>query len=496
MSDYWLPKIAPRQQEAFDAPERYVLSEGPRKAGKSVGFQHKVMRHLVTHPYAVVGLFSRSIKQGKRGAWNDITGPIAREWISAGLTQFTVPPKYEADTKMAYCRFASANGGESELQIHSLGADENVEDKFKDTRFSLIYLIEADRFDEDTFAGLCMQLRSLEIPNEYQQVLLDCNPAEEGEDHWIHRRFFSCPDGMNLEVWQSQYRRIHFSLEDNPYITEWEKQDIFDHYRHDPVKLQRYYHGKWVRDDADGVFSKHFNHSIHVVGDDGAANIEVKDDRAIIRPGRATTALHSGWDIGDINSAIVFGAPRVDGNHLVYDIIDEIARIGEHASLSVITGEALEITNYWSKDYERRLKKPAPDWTHYSDTSSMRYKSGIDGTEAEEIEILSGLEISLTPVVKGQFSVLSRVDLLKRLLHEERIFVSSHCISVLEMFRALKPGTRRGEAVNPTSKFKHIFDALTYMLAAGMPDEIAFSRSVLLGKGEQPQSQRPLVWIP
>ena len=471
----WCPTDVLRQVELWDASHRYILCEGPRKAGKSVGIQHKVMRHAVQHPFAKVGLFSRSIKQTKQGAWSDITGPIMRRWRADRMTEFTVEPRHEMDTKMAYCRVLCEDGkSESEIQIHTIGVDEDVEEKFKDTRFSMMYIIEADRFDESTFAGLAMQLRSLEVPIEFQQMILDCNPPAEGVDHWLHKRFFEPMVGMNPDTWASQYRRIHFDIDDNPYLSPFEKQDIHDQYAYDPIKLQRYYYGKWVRDDSESVFANNLRPDIHIIGEPRGATAEDLNTVSILRPPKSSFTLHTGWDMGDVNHAIVFGAVWPDGDAMALGAFDEIMHIGSTINLDDVVEQVVEKIKYWT-DYCTTKHGRAPRWMHWSDSSSLRFKASLQGTEAALIERLSAGLIRLDGVEKGSGSVGRRLNFIKRLMQEERFFCSTACPTLIDMFRSLKPGSRRGEAVDPTSKWKHPFDALTYMGAYAMPEEMLAS---------------------
>ena len=50
-------------------------------------------------------------------------------------------------TKMSYARVRNAYGGESEVQLHSLENVWEASAKFKGTRFSLLWLSEADQFE-------------------------------------------------------------------------------------------------------------------------------------------------------------------------------------------------------------------------------------------------------------------------------------------------------------------------------------------------------------
>lgn len=469
----WSPTNVPKQNQVFNDFRRYLLLEGPRRSGKSVAAQHKVFRHMVQNPWAKVAIVSRTTKNGKQGAWADLTGPIYRTWNAAGMTEFTVAPKHEMDTKMAYFKLRNQFGSESECQLHSIDFDDDVEAKFKDTRFSMFYLIEADRFDELVFSTLCQQLRSLEVPYEQQQFLLDTNPPEEGEDHWLFSRFFSPTNEPDIEDWKRKYGHIHFDLDDNPYLTADEKRDLYRDYQNDPAKLQRYFHGRWVRDSSNSAFADVFSYNLHVVGDEDPHKAD--EEKELLRPHEKTYVIDVGVDIGDVNTAFEFGVPRVaDAMTLCYDIIDEYVVLQEKLDLRDITAAVVAKMDKWEAYCTGVLKLPKPPmWRFWSDPSSMRYRSSVGGTEAQLVELYSNGRITMEPVAKGDGSVRARLELLRRMLYEERIFFSSSCARTLDMLRSLKKGTSQTHIIDRGSKWKHSFDALTYMLSGAMPTEIA-----------------------
>lgn len=265
---------------------------------------------------------------------------------------------------------------------------------------------------------------------------------------------------------------IHFDLDDNPYLTDAEKKDLYRDYQHDPAKLARYYYGKWVRDSTNGVFSDVFSFNLHVVGEWDESLPE--DDQELLRPAPKTYAIDVGLDIGDVNTSIHFGVPRfADATILCYDIIDEIAFLGEKVPLTEISELIEGRMDYWEAYCKAELKLENILWRFWSDPSSMQYKSSAGSTEARIIEVYSKGRIQLTPVVKGEGSVKARLNLLRRMLFEERVFISAKAVRTIDMLRSLKKGKSQTHIIDRTSKWKHSFDSLTYMLSGAMPDEIA-----------------------
>ena len=470
----WRPKLAPKGFEVFNSYAPYLLVEGARKSGKSLAIDNKLVRHAIENDGARIGVISKSKGSGKIGVWADLIDPggIVDQWKEAGV-EYAVEPKYEADSKMAYFRIRTPptsknpKGGEAEFQLHSLYDENKVEEKFKDSRFSCIYLVEADRFERiETFSSLRLQLRSLVVPASRHQMILDTNPPEEGVDHWLYKLFFKSPD--------PDMATIHFDLDDNPFITPSEKQGVYDAYKHDKALLDRYYYGKWIKASAHGIFADVFLPNIHIVGEI-PSNADVtdyssRDQWPILRPDPEAKIFEEGWDIGDVNLGYVIGVPRWHPIHRVicYDILDELAYTNTRAGLEDIVDEVLDRRKYWEKWHNEQNDFPSVRWASWSDSSSLRHRISVNGTEATELFRLSEKKIRLGGVKKGSGSVARRRDLLKRLLFEQRLYVSPLCKNVLEMLRAIK--SKGSFPIDPESKHKHIFDALTYMLGYGIPD--------------------------
>jgi phage terminase large subunit len=472
----WLPTLSPKGLEVFNNYHRLLLLEGARISGKSISAEHKLLRHAIENDGAVIAIITSSKATGDVGIWADLTCPggIVDQWIAGqnGIS-YAVPPRYKPDSKMQFFRLRtpptedSPYGGEVEFQLHSIFDEKEVERKFKSSRFTMIYITEADNFKRQaTLSALRAQLRSFRVPEQRFQIILDTNPPEEGTDHWLHDVFFKKPE--------ANCHRIHFGVDDNPFISANQKQEIFDIYKHDKNLLDRYYYGLWVKASMDGIFSDVFLPNVHVVGAlpprADVTDYESRDQWSILRPDAESFTFEEGWDIGDVNLGYVMGVPRYNEVKQVvcYDIIDELCFTDTMASLSDVVDEVEAKREYWSKWQAEQNGLTRIRWSSWSDSSSLRHRITVNGTEATEIFRLSQQKIKLGGVKKGSGSVARRKDLLKRLLFEQRIYISPICKNVIEMLRAIKG--KQGLPIDPTSKHKHIFDALTYMLGYGIPD--------------------------
>jgi len=460
----WRPRMTKRQFDVFNEYSRYLLVEGCRKSGKSIGILHKIVRHCCENDGAVFAVVSFTKTTAKSGSWEELTkerGGIIDEWISAGMTSWVAKPGHQSDTKTAYCRIRSYNGGESEIQLHSIKSDDitKIEERFKDTNFSGVYIVEADKFKTATiFTALASQLRSRMVPGNRLQMILDTNPPEEGEDHWLFDQFFKNPS--------PRHKTIHFNIEDNTFLSDDEKQTLYQLYSHDQALLDRYYYGKWVKDHRRGIFSKEFREEFHVIGEIAPEGVEESE---LLRPHSNCWEIHAGFDLGDVNNAIVIGVPRIIGESTGYDIIDEIVyRKDQRVSLDRLCDEFCEKMDYWENWMRVRYSRDRVRWMFYSDSSSLRFKSSIQSNEATVIYKRTNGRVNLIGVPKGAGSVANRIRMIRRMLFDGHLYVSALCPHMVDCLKYMRRGTGHAQ-IDPEDPRKHVFDALTYMISYGRP---------------------------
>jgi PBSX family phage terminase large subunit len=468
---YYTPNVSDRQLDILNDYHRFLLVHGPRKSGKSVGILHKIVRHCVENKGAQVAIVARSKTTSQAGVWKLLTNPsygIIATWIkeTGGLVQWVQTPRHQQDTKTAFCTIRNMYGGESEIQLHSINVEtlNAAEDRFKDTSFSMIYIVEADKFKTRVvYDTLTAQLRSMVVPFDLQQIILDTNPPDEGDTHWLHDVFFKTPT--------ENHNQIFVPLDDNPYLDPREKDALYDAYKHDENMLARYFYGKWVKTSDDAIFSDVWNEYYHLV--EVVMDGPELDNATILRPNEEVWMMESGWDLGDVNSAVTIGFHTVSGSKIVYHVIDELVYKNSRVHLTEIAEEFMEKQAYWNS-WMLRKHNTTPSWTYFSDTSSLRFKSSIAGDEAAVLYRHTDGVIRLSGVKKGANSVAKRVDLLKRMLHSGELFVSGLCQHTVDMLRFVKPPPaserrRATDVMSSTDPHKHVFDALTYMISYGRP---------------------------
>lgn len=465
-SGKWWPDLTSKGYEAFGCYTRYLLVSGPRKCAKTRSLVHKVLRHHHENPGAVGAILTKTTRVAKAsGVWSDLVDWATPKWVSAGIGFKVLKPPASTDFKLTYYRVSSYDGRSSEIQLHSLDHASQVEEKFKGQSFSFIYVSEADQFlDEKAFNRLADQLRGI-VPYERAQMILDCNPPEEGQDSWLWDLFEN-----RVAKWRAEgnpmanlYQHIRVPLDDNHFLDPREKAELIARYESDPFDYKRYILGEWVRDKSKTHFGDILTPS-HVLGDVSAPD---KSKWQVLVPGEYSTELYTGWDPGDVNHGISFAAKRIVSEKVAFDVFDEISVSGREVSLEDLTDAALERIDYWEAFMRDEYEIKKVVWRHWADNSVKRYRSSSDSHDQLLIRDYSKGRINLLAINKG--SVRKRVKLLRRLINERLIQFSANLPATIKMLKELPKGPSAAEIVPVDDPRKHMFDAVTYLLQNESP---------------------------
>lgn len=476
--------MAPKQLEVFNNKAVYQLASGPVLSGKSFAVEFKVLRHLWDTPGARFAAFSKTIKAAKHGgSYEDLIGIVIPQWIKAGLVGirpditfgYTMEPRVDGQTRTSTFRIRNRYGGESEFLLFSLDHDEAIEGKVKQTRFSGFWFIEVTNFGDDDgsykiWRTTSSRMRMVHLKQEDHLWICDCNPSDEGEESWLYKLFylkqgFSSPDDdwmiRNLSV-------TEFQISDNPWLTADQIAKIKSENRSDPALYARNVEGKWVARQSGGHFADVFIPNVHVRGDVSSVK---RDDWEVIVPPSGVFELVSGFDPGDTNHAAIIMCKRPVTDNYCYDVIDELIILGHKVSIADFAEAFLEKMDRWESFLASEYGVKEVKWRHWSDSSAMDFNSGIGGSEDKLIYAESLGRIELRGVPKPKGSVRDGVQAIRRLLHENRLFVSAQLSNLVAMFRELKRGSTAAEFVANT-KHKHGFDALRYALTGEEPHEL------------------------
>lgn len=488
-TDFWQPPLYPKQLEVYNCYHRYVLVSGPRLSGKTVGTLFRIVRHAWEVDHARVAMFARTVKVAKAaGAWATLIDSVIPAWIEAGVEsphakfEYTLDPQSDGDTRMNRLRIRNYWGGETEIQLHSLKNDSDVEDKLLSSSFSLIYFSELQEFEDPAIFNVSMaQLRLMGVPFDQHMWIADTNPPESGPNHFAYGLWFKDKDMPKHPMPQEQarFKLIDFKITDN-----WcpETQEVIlglkNVYRDDPEGWQRFIEGKWTR--SVGHSGKHFSlvfkKNVHVKGE--ASEDQEPEEMETLLPSAECEELFGGWDIGrGVNNSfhIVERTFNAEGKS-VWWVLDELVWIADRVSVEDFGIDAIEKID----SIEKFIGHPV-EWTHWSDTSAFAFNShGTDELDAAVIWRLSEGRVIFkwAAKAKARGTVQKRVEYLRKLLRENRLFISAHCFETIKMFQNLRRGMGTDKRyyqkfyIAKGDEHKHAFDSLSYIIYSEMLEDL------------------------
>ena len=255
--------------------------------------------------------------------------------------------------------------------------------------------------------------------------------------------FISTPNGFNhfydltlKEGVDSDWKYFHFTSYDNPYMEE----DEIEKARKEtpPDRFAQEYLGEFRK--KEGLVYKEFSRDVHVI------NELPKDLEVLYTLG--------GIDWGHNHPCAVITIKK-DYNSNYY-IVDEFYKRG--------------LTEEDTVDYvvSAKFNKVYPDPENASGISALK-KRGVNVKEVKKI--------------KG--SVVSGISKVQELLKQNRLFVLSHCINVIEEFESYSyPEEKEGKITeNPLKEGDDAMDAIRYVLMSDTDSRQGGTPQVHFGNG-------------
>lgn len=485
-----------------------VLFSGCRWAGKSVSACHALCMHAweTNRGNILVLTLTQSVGVDS-GVWQDII-EITQIWIDGNFgMEWVKEPYLDAGTKKPAFVVRNKWGTATKVQLDSLKNEEEVEGRYKGKRYSMIFVNEFSKFNKrKTFDTLKQALRMMHLKEEDHLFLADTNPdLDLGKNSpwyqlWYEFRTMSdediadsmkkkAEDGVFLPPdtgipLRNSLKLVEFTMDDNLSLSKEKKSALMADFAHDSALLDAYYYGKWVTASVDALFYKVFRPNFHVRGDDETRS---NPNPMILVPDPGTWELYDGYDLGVSNSAAVImdksyridkfdseieGVKTVVERKVpVFKMLDELVVLDEDFSMEEFILEFMRKRDFWEAYLGRPNKIVWHSWSDRSafdmqDVSSKRYHHQTVFQASEGKILLQAAE-------RGGGSVALRVDLFRKLLFDERFFMCrSRCPHAINMCRSIRKGKNALSVIAKGSPFKHVFDAITYLVASECYDEL------------------------
>ena len=477
---YWQPDLMPKQCEVMNSRKKFLLVTGPVRSGKTVACAHRLLRHAWETQHARIAIFAKTIKSAYAGGvWSDLVETVLPEWLNAKMgMRITKGPGIDGSTRLRYLWLSNRYGGNSEIQLRSLDFDLDVEPALKSGRFSMFWFSELSNFhDRIVFDASAERLRMPHLSDSAHCWQADTNPPDEGTSSPWYKLFYEerLAENHPYPDVQQKFGVVEFQLSDNLFLTESERNEIFARYAHDADRRDRYCFGKWTTSTEAGLFSEVFLADTHVLG---KANTYDEDDWEVILPSETCSKMVTGWDIGTSKNHSAHILERIGGDGFagsIFHVLDEIVSVGTMLTVEDFTTLVDERIVFWEKYIREHCHQQPVEWRHWADTSAFdTFRASLGCFDHMIVAVASEGRIMLQACPKGKGSIFKRVDLLRKLLFQNRIYVSARCIQTVKMLGSLKKGKTKMEPVQ-SNEMTHVFDSLTYALAPELINELADS---------------------
>lgn len=503
-SDDWMPPLTETGLRLFFCEKKYLLAHGERGGGKSIAVLHKLVKHAYDNDGAAVciaTLVRSSATLG--GAWTKLISVVIPQWQDGwhdpegnwhdglGLegegANGEIVYKMD-DSRNRYFWVKTQNGGWSMFFLRSLMHGEHIQSRMKGMEFTAFFFDELTEAEtEEYFIQPIQQLGR--IPGIANQFYVGaCNPPEEGEDHWVYKRFFVGFDNPKDKKpkRRDDYETFHFPMTENYFMSPEMKEDylsnVYEACRNDPTAEDRLLKGIWrKKPTGNGIFKDYFDKAIHVRGD-------FEKQRFIIPTGRM---IEIGYDIGTANTGISFGQKVLLRKGEGWVFFDEIVLVERYVPIPMLAPILLKHMNYWCE-----RAKTAFMFNHIGDKGSfdqMRPDGSYDARKLEEcvatelrenhaaypaldhlVEwevdrtgkrtgVILDVDFHMVPCPKPEGSVPVRARMAIARLQREEIIISAKCQRIIAMFENL-PADLNKSVHTPVSSspYKHAFDSTTY----------------------------------
>ncbi len=491
--DGWRPILTPKQQEAFDSSARYILCDGEKGSGKTIGLLHKLVRHCYENDNAL-GLILVRVKSmaTKGGAWDKLNNHILPRWkqgnrdregniLDEGLGLEYSDVKMDAQHN-EYIWIENAHGGWSMIVLISAPHAHQLRERIRGYEPSFVLVDELTSCDSILYLqAVAAQVGRREGIQGPQQYTAACNP--EGPSHWVYKVWFEDAFDPTTGIWDKDYHRIHVPIEDNkPNLPDGYVENLIKLYKNDPIEAARMLRGEWIeRPSGESLFRDIFIANMHV------RPSPTSMERILPEP---DFPMIIGMDPGSANNAFSFMQWLPTDGALKWVIFDEIVFTQRLIRYPVLVPALLRRVAWWNA-YTFGVKKGEPGkrfrvaWN--SDNSAFnQFRAAAGSYDVLEFQKLANnprpngqqslvkelglapMNVTQAPKFKG--SVPARVRLVSEILAGEQLVVSTGCPAHVAMFTKLEsekgpPGAPYDPEAAQTPKRSihvHPFDSMSY----------------------------------
>lgn len=488
----WRPFLNPSQEHARNSQSIFILLDGERGSGKTVGALHLLVEHCVENQNALGLVLVKEVGQATDGGawhklitdilptWRDgnreplqildendklVPNPAEGELMDDGMGIVFSEPHNDNQTKKPFIWILNKFGSWSMIMLISLPVDSQVMDKIKGKEPSFIVVDEAQTLESDNyFKFLLQQLGRRPHVTTRQKVIYCANPA--GPSHWLYQRFFVKPLNTETGKWDTRYERIHVPVSENlqNLPANYYEDYVLPAVSGDDIEKARMVDGIWIdRPTGEALFGGYFSELLHT---------RPTRERAALGEGvlpMRTATILMGWDPGAAHTCVSFLQIVPTLNKVLKIVFDELNYVGKYRPYQKLVPEVIKRMIYWDGRMQHKFR-----FEHISDNSAFNQFRARDGSfDVMDIEDIAkkyvadnNLDpryvIKLKECPKGSHSVDARVRLVRDDLDTCSMIISAQCVKTKEMFVRLEEDPMDPLKPKDGSPFGHPFAALSY----------------------------------
>ena len=480
----WLPRMSPTQTKIFYDERPYQLLYGERGSGKTIVALNKVVKHCVEYrnALAIICTLTRAGTTAG-GAWENLLSmetthddhPIGVLEVWREGFDLTYSEEYGDKAGNKWVDVQTLDGGVSRIMQLSLNAPTQVFAKVKNMKPSLFFYDElTDNTTQDYFFKVIQQLgRRQGVPANKQYFLGACNPAAEGEKHWVYKVFFEGRDSngavdINGTPYDKKYGVWHVPMTENVFMEDKESyiDKVMQECKTDPTSYDRNILGRWVpKMVGSAIFEGYFNKGHHVKGEEGKSGLfPIPYENGIKNP------IIVGHDPGEVNVAKVFLQRHRLGDKYFWRVLSSYATVGEKLTIEQTVKNLLDKMVALNKQAGVALPfmhiGDSAGWTHWNSQGDYTYKKYFEISKHLIENFPKYKELTPVRVVdpkKTGGSKVERVNAVRDKLLSDEMVISATAEEVIQMFMMLKKKKDDvDEPLKTPSGEIHTFDALSY----------------------------------
>jgi hypothetical protein len=495
----WTPRLNPTQQEIFDDAAENVVGWGPKGSGKSLGFDHKIVRHCYENRDALVLVISNTARAGYEGFGHDMTSLVLPAWrdgnrdphtnelLDEGIGLEYTDWKLDPVTKDRHLWIANKHGGWSKILLVSIPYGAQVKARLYQIQPSMVYVEELMNMDGPEYymhpSSQLGRRRNIVGPQQWM-ASQNC----EAPDHWTYKLLYE--DCVSLDRGQPDMkdpekpgikRDPRWSVRQVPFeenirnLPSGYRERLEITYRSDPILKARMIDGKWIAyPSGDALFKAQFSEGRHVRGD-------LKKKRGLVPVSGYPIVLS--YDLGTRNTSISFQQHIKTKEGMLLLIFDELCYVGETIPYRRLCQALLEKMRFWNQWLAAKTPAAEPTanlptwffWHIGGDDATTVYQPNRGSTAARDIEQYSRqlieenperyagiLPIRIRGCPRPPGSIETRVNHFMDDLVHDLLVVSALCPWHCQMFLHLERDRDNEMEPKPRHKYIHTFDAGSY----------------------------------